>query len=139
MLHYKRARPAENRMLDGKRSANRQTGIARRRLDVNALEWCVFKHLAVRNAIESHAASEAQGFLLCARRQFVYIFEQNFLEPRLHTRGQVAMPLFDRLFGPSGWAQQFLELIRVQPSEHGRGACIAPSHLRPLPLMGEII
>src|SRR5580704_1214813 len=68
VLHHEGARPAENRMLDGKRSADRQASIARSRLHVYALEWRVLEHLSVRHAIESHSAREAQGFLLCARR-----------------------------------------------------------------------
>src|SRR5262249_61871323 len=53
-------RMAEVLVVGRKRRADGPTSIARRRLDPNALEGAVAQHLSVSNAIERHAAGEAQ-------------------------------------------------------------------------------
>ena len=62
VVHYKRARLAENLMPNIKCRADRQSRVSGRRLHINLFERCGFKDLSIRHAIESHAARETHGF-----------------------------------------------------------------------------
>src|SRR5205823_13898987 len=83
--------PHEERGSDGK------SAISRSRMNVNLLEWRGIKDFSIRHAIESHTASQANGFQSCPVRKSLQHAEIDFLQPYLQRSRQVAMTLFQGL------------------------------------------
>ena len=64
MIHHKFSRSAKQLMLDKKCGANGKARVSRRRLDIHFFELSAVENFAVSDAVERHAAGEAQIFLL---------------------------------------------------------------------------
>ena len=126
-------------MLDRKCSADRKSGVAGSRLNINFLERSAFEHFSVCDTIERDATRETEGFFFRARRQLRDVLQQNFFECRLHARREVAMALFNRLFGFACGAKPHFQVVREQSAENRSRACIAPSHFWALDLVREIV
>ena len=83
MLHHKRARIAQNLVVNVVSSADGQSRVARGRLKINLFEWRIIVNLPIGNAIERDAARKAHVFLSGALMQSAQHFEQNFFQARL--------------------------------------------------------
>ena len=94
------------------RGAERAAGIARGRLDPDALEFAVAQHLAVGHAVERHAAGEAQilrAGLACERARQA---QHDFLRDRLDRGGEIHVALGQQLVGLARRrAEQAIELV----------------------------
>ena len=97
VLHHEFARPAENRVVHGKRGADGKSGISRSRLNENLFEGRGAENLSVGHAIESHAAGEAQRLLAAFLGEAVPAGDENLFERGLHAGGDVVVALRERL------------------------------------------
>ncbi len=76
--------------------ADREPRISRGGLHEDLFEWRLIKNFPVGDAIERHAAGQANRLLLGSRVQRSKHFEQDFFESRLQASRAVTMHLFDR-------------------------------------------
>ena len=107
-------------VIGGERRAERAAGIARGRLDPDVLELAVAQHLAVGDAIERHAAGEAEilGAGLAGER--ARQAQHDLLGHRLDRGGEIHVALGQQLVGLARRrAEQRVELV----VGHASGRC----------------
>src|SRR5579863_1292936 len=97
MLHHKLARMVQLLMIDRECCADGESGIARGRLDKDALKGRAIENLSVCQAIERDAARQAKRLLLRFARKISPHRSQNFFERGLHARGEIVVTRAERL------------------------------------------
>src|SRR5467141_2388371 len=100
--------------------ANRQTFIARCRLDIGAAKWRAIEQLAVRNAVESASARHRQIVTRGSLVQPVQKVEEYFLEPVLHCECEIHVALRNLRVRTAWLSEEFLEAIGEMTSQADR-------------------
>ena len=109
-------RVVEELMPDEQRHAERAARVSRRRLDPHVVEGPLAQHPSVPDAVQRHAAGEAEVAHPRLRVHVARRPQHRLLGDRLNGRRDVHLPLRDRRLGlPRRPAEERVELVRRHP------------------------
>src|SRR2546430_17551802 len=96
MLHFKGSRLSQDLIPHVVGSADRETRISRRRLDINFFEWRFGKNFPIGHAVVGDAAGKTESIYAVKLVQPVEHAEHGDFEPGLQRGRDILMALFNR-------------------------------------------
>jgi hypothetical protein len=111
MIHHELAWAAKDLVGNCESRANGEARVTGRRLYEHAVKGRAIEYFSVSQAIECHAASEAERFLAGLFSKRAPMRDENFFEGRLHACRNIMMAFFEWLISRARGAKALLEIL----------------------------